>query len=257
MSKFFFSQGLQLAFESHGEGTPLVLLHGYPLDRTIWHPLLPHLTGWQVILPDIRGFGESQAAEPGFSMDDLAADVEALLDHLQLEQACIAGHSMGGYIALAFARRAPQRVKGLALIASQAAADSPERRTARFETAERIAREGVAFVAEQMSHALTSQESLRPQLRALIERQSPKALIGALRAMAERPDSTSLLQERPFPLLILHGQADALIPIERARQLHALVTRARLVELPAAGHMPMMEFPEETAKAMREMMNER
>lgn len=252
MSEFFFSQGLRLTFDLLGQGTPLVLIHGYPLSRAIWQPLLPHLHGLRVILPDVRGFGESQAAEPGFSMDDLATDLESLLDHLHLEQAFVAGHSMGGYIALAFARRAPQRLKGLALIASQAAADPPERRTARLETAERIAREGIDFIAEQMSNALTSQESLRPQIRALIERQSPKALIGALRAMAERPDATNLLRESTFPLLLLHGQADALIPIERARQIHALTPRARLIELPAAGHMPMMEAPAETAQALLE-----
>ncbi|MFO3797414.1 MAG: alpha/beta fold hydrolase [Anaerolineales bacterium] len=252
MSEFFFSQEFRLAFESYGLGTPLVLIHGYPLSRIIWQALIPHLHGLQVILPDVRGFGESQAAEPGFSMDDLAADLESLLDHLHLEQAFIAGHSMGGYIALAFARRAPQRIKGLALIASQAAADPPERRTARLETAERIAREGIGFLAEQMSSALTSQQSLRPQLRALIERQSPKALIGALRAMAERPDATDLLRESTFPLLLLHGQADSLIPIERARQLHALMPRARLIELAAVGHMPMMEAPAETAQALLE-----
>ncbi len=252
MSQFFYSQGLRLAFETSGEGEPLVLIHGYPLDRTIWRPLLPHLDGLQVILPDVRGFGESQVAPPGFSMDDLAEDLAALLDHLRLERVFIGGHSMGGYIALAFARRYPQRVKGLALIASQAAADTPERRLARAETAARIEREGIGFVAEAMSTALTPLESLRPILRDLIRQQSPQALIGALQAMAARADALDLLRESTFPLLLVHGQADALIPIERAREVQAAVPRAYLVELEAVGHMPMMEAPLPTAQALRE-----
>lgn len=251
MSEFFSSQGLKLAFETFGEGESLVLIHGYPLDRTIWRPLLPHLNGLRVILPDVRGFGESQVAVPGFSMDDLAEDLAALLDHLCLERAFIGGHSMGGYIALAFARRYPQRVQGLALIASQAAADSPERRLARAETAARIQQEGVDFVAEGMSTALTPLESLRPTLHDLILKQSPQALIGALQAMAARPDALDLLRESTFPLLLVHGQADALISIERAREVQAAVPRAHLVELEAVDHMPMMEAPLTTAQALR------
>ncbi len=251
MSNFFLSQGLRLAFEMHGSGTPLVLLHGYPLSRVIWHPLLPFLSEVRVILPDVRGFGESQAAPPGFGIDALAADVYALLDHLQIEQTFLAGHSMGGYIALAFARLYPQRVKGLALIASQAAADTPERRAARLETAERIAREGVGFVAENMSQALTPREALRPTLYTLISQQNPQALIGALHAMAQRPDALSMLQASTFPLLLIHGQADTLIPIARAHEIQAAVPRARLIELPGVGHMPMMEEPERTAQAIQ------
>jgi 3-oxoadipate enol-lactonase len=251
MSQFFNAQGLRLAFETHGSGEPLILIHGYPLTRVIWHPLLASLKGVQAILPDVRGFGESEGAAPGFGMEELAADVNALLDHLQIERAFLAGHSMGGYIALAFARRYPQRVKGLALIASQAAADPPERRAARLETAERIAREGVTFVAESMSQALTPDESLRPLLFTLIARQHPQALIAALHAMAQRPDSLAVLQSGEFPLLLVHGQADSLIPLARAQEIRAAVPRARLIELPGVGHVPMMEAPQRTAQALQ------
>lgn len=252
MSEFFFHHGVRLAFERHGEGRPLVLIHGYPLDRSIWRPLLPYLAGLQLILPDVRGFGESEVTAPGFTMDDLADDLAALLAHLGLESAFIGGHSMGGYIVLAFARRYPQRLQGLALIASQAAADTPERRSAREETARRIEVEGHGFIAESMPAALTPNMAIQAELRQRIQAQPALALIGALGAMAARAAAFDVLQRLSVPLLLIHGQADMLIPIERAREVKALRPQARLVELPAVGHMPMLEMPRLTAQALRE-----
>src|SRR3990172_563796 len=121
--------GIQIAYERHGSRTPLVLLHGYPLDHTIWDEIVPLLEGdFDLIVPDLRGFGQSDLVEEQYTVADMAADVAALLDELGIENTYIAGHSMGGYIALAFVRNYPERVSGLSLVSSQSLGDSPDRK---------------------------------------------------------------------------------------------------------------------------------
>ena len=129
----------------------------------------------------------------------------------------MAGHSMGGYVALAFTRAYPKRVLGLGLVSSQALADSPEKKAGRYQEAESILANGVKEVAEGMSVKLTARPDLQSCLKELILRQRPEGLAGALRAMAERPDSTPMLSGLDLPFVMVHGLADALIPIERAR----------------------------------------
>src|SRR6266545_4584990 len=120
--------GIQLAYERRGTGTPLVLLHGYPLDHHLWDEVAPLLEDtFELIIPDLRGFGESSTIDSFYAMEDFAADIAALLDHLEIQKAGLAGHSMGGYIALAFARLYSERLTGLGLVASQAMADAPDR----------------------------------------------------------------------------------------------------------------------------------
>ena len=244
--------GLELAYDRHGKGVPLVLLHGYPLDHSIWEPLVDLLENdFDLILPDLRGFGESQAAGTDFPMSDYAADVAALLDRLGIGKAVVAGHSMGGYVALAFMRAYPGRVLGLGLVSSQLLADTPENKAGRYKQAEAVLAGGVKEVAESMSVKLTAGPDLQMWLKALILRQPPEGMAGALRAMAERPDSSSLLAGFELPLILVHGLADALIPIERARAVKAAVPGAHLTEIPDAGHMPMMEAPRKTAEALK------
>jgi 3-oxoadipate enol-lactonase len=246
--------GFKLAYERCGKGTPLVLLHGYPLDHSIWEPILPLLEdNFDLILPDLRGFGESDVTTGNYGMADLAADVAGLLNNLGIWQAAIAGHSMGGYAALAFVRAYPQRVLGLGLVASQVLADTPERKSGRYQEAEDILAHGVKGVAEGMSLKLTADPGLQARLKSLILRQQPEGLAGALRAMADRPDASTLLPGSNFPVVLIHGLADALIPFERARSVQAAVPTAHLTEIPSVGHMPMMEAPQVTAEALKSL----
>lgn len=255
MEKVTLNNGLTLAYVRRGKGTPLMLVHGYPLDHTIWDEVVPLLADdFDLILPDLRGFGKSQIVETEYTLTDMAGDLAALLDHLGIQQTCLAGHSMGGYIALAFARAWPGRLRGLGLVASQALADTPERRQARYETAAAILRDGVGQVAEEMSHKLTPQAQLQARLRPLIAAQSPMGLAGALRAIAGREDSTPLLPSFRFPVVIVHGDADALVPLERAREVKAALPHAHLVEAAGSGHMPMLEAPQVTAKALKALI---
>jgi len=244
--------GIEFAYTRHGDGTPLVLLHGYPLDGSIWSEVVPLLTDrFDLIIPDLRGFGESTTVDAPYTMNTFASDVAGLLDHLRFEKAAIAGHSMGGYVALAFAKLYPDRVTGLGLISSQVLADAPDRKQGRYDTADQVAEKGIGVVVEAMTPKFTPDERVRAFAQSVMEQQKSNAIIGALKAMAEREDTSSLLADFKFPVVLVHGDEDALIPIERARELKNAISRAHLVELKGVGHLPMMESAEETAQALR------
>jgi 3-oxoadipate enol-lactonase len=246
--------GKRLTYLRLGTGAPLVLVHGFPLDHSIWEPVIPFLTDcFDLILPDLPGFGGSDSPEPDPVIEAYAHALVDLLSHLGVAQTFLAGHSMGGYVALAFARLYPHLLRGLALIASQTLADTPERKASRYATAEQVAAQGAGVIAEAMVPKLSADPAHRPVLSDLILRQKPEAIIAGLHAMAGRPDSSSLLSSLNVPLVLVHGQADALISVERAREAAQMAPHAVLVELPEVGHMPMMEAPEQTAAALKRL----
>ncbi len=246
---------ITLAYLRRGRGTPLVLLHGYPLDHSIWNEVIPLLEGdFDLVIPDLRGFGESSTVDTPYTMDSLAADIAGLLNHLGVEKAAVAGHSMGGYVALTFARLYPERLLGLGLVSTQLPADPADRKEGRYATAAQVAEKGVVVVAEAMTPKLTSDEAVQATVRDLIEAQSSAGVIGALRAMAERPDSTDLIKSITQPVVVVHGDADALIPADRAREVKTLRPDAELVLLPGQGHLPMIEAPDLTAAALRKLV---
>jgi len=247
--------GIQLAYDRRGTGNPLVLLHGFPLDHHLWDEVVPLLEDtFDIILPDLRGFGESTTVDSAYGMDDYASDIAGLLDQLSIQKTAVAGHSMGGYVALAFARLYPERISGLGLVSSQLLADSPERKDGRYKSAADVSENGIGSVVATMTPKFTSDEKLQAFARASMESQPPSAYIGALRAMAERIDSTPLLSSLKIPVVVIHGDADALIPIDRAREVKDSLPGAHLIEIHDAGHMPMMEAVNETAEALRKLV---
>lgn len=246
--------GIQLAYERHGKGMPLVLLHGYPLDHHVWDDIVPLLKDtFDLIIPDLRGFGESTTVDMPYTMDDMAIDIAGLLGHLSLQKTAIAGHSMGGYVALAFARLFPKRIAGLGLVASQVLADTPDRKEGRYKSAAEVAEKGIDSVVETMAAKFTPNPRLQAFARETMQRQKPAAYVGALKAMAERMDSTPLLSKMQYPVVLVHGDADALIPVVRAREVKEAVPGAYFVEISGAGHMPMMEAKEKTAEALKQL----
>ena len=245
---------IELAYERQGNGTPLVLLHGFPLDHHLWDEIVPLLKdSFDLIIPDLRGFGESETIDTPYTMKDYASDIAGLLDHLSIQKAAVAGHSMGGYVALAFASAYPERVSGLALVSSQAPADPPERKEGRYKTAAEVAEKGISAVVETMAPKFTSEPRLQAVAREIMEKQKPAAYIGALKAMAERADSTPVLSTFAFPLVIIHGEEDALISIDRAREVKASIPGSHYAELRGIGHVPMLEAAEKTAEALKHL----
>ncbi len=247
-------ESFTLAYERRGHGKTLVLVHGYPLDHTIWDSVVPLLENeFDLILPDLRGFGESGIPSLPYQLTDIAEDIVSLLDHLKIKKVAMVGHSMGGYMSLAFARAFPDRLLGLGLVASQALADPPEKKAGRYQEAEHVLAHGVGDVASGMSIKLTDNPDLQVLLKELMLRQHPQALAGALGAMAERQDSMQLLSELDLPVVLVHGTADKLIPLERARAIQAVVKKGHLTEIDNVGHMPMMEAPQVTAQSLKKL----
>ena len=154
--------GIELAYTRQGKGTPLVLLHGYPLDHHLWDEILPLLEdSFDLIVPDLRGFGESTTVDMPYTMDDFASDIAGLLDQLCIKKAAIAGHSMGGYVALTFARLYPERVRGLVLVSTQVLADPPDRKEGRYKSAAEVAEKGIGSVVDVMTPKFTSNVRLQ------------------------------------------------------------------------------------------------
>lgn len=246
--------GIELAYERRGKGTPLVLLHGFPLDHHTWDFVAPMLEGtFDLILPDLRGFGGSSTVDSQYTLDDFASDIAGLLDHLGIQKAAIAGHSMGGYIALAFAKLYPDKVSGLGLVSTQTLADPPDRKEGRYKSAAEVAEKGISGVVEAMKPKFSPSEEHQNAVTAIMQRQQPSAFIGALKAMAERMDTSSMLADLNIPVVVIHGDADSLVAVDRAREMKSAVPSAHFVELKGVGHLPMMEAVKETAEALKRL----
>ncbi|MGC9984506.1 MAG: alpha/beta hydrolase [Polyangia bacterium] len=243
----------QLAYESVGSGPVLVLLHAFPFDSRMWRKTAAALAGQRrVITPDMRGFGLSDLGSGGSSIADLADDVASLLDALNLPAATVGGMSMGGYVALAFARRHRDRLKSLVLADTKAAADTPEARQGREAAIALVEQQGVPALLEKQIPRLLSasaSDSLRAEVRAL-GAQSPEAIIAAIRALRDRPDRTAELPEIAVPTLVVVGSDDALSPPAEARVMAAAMPDARVVEIPGAAHLSNLENPDAFSAAL-------
>jgi 3-oxoadipate enol-lactonase len=253
--------GVNLAAEVRGDGPAVLFIHGYPLDHTIWQHSMDALEGYRRVAPDLRGMGQSDAPDLGYSMSIYAGDVAALLDVLGIDEVVICGHSMGGYIAFEFLRQWRSRVRGLILLDTRAEADSPEARRAR-DAAATLARErGALAIAELMLPQLLSpQTQKRPdvveQVRAMIARTPVPGIIGALAAMRDREGSEPLLPSlASLPTLVIAGEADTLTPADEARAMAEAIPGAELTLITGAAHLPPVEQPVETAKHLRAFLD--
>lgn len=261
-----------------GTGTPLVLLHAFPVDARMWDRARTQLEdSARVITPDQRGLGSSPLASsspgnsplgvdvdrPDPSMDVAAADVLALLDELGLRRAVLGGCSMGGYVAMAVLRKAPERVAGLLLTDTKAEADGTEQRDNRLAAADRAEHEGTAgWLAEgtvpNVLGATTREQ--RPEVvaevREQIGSQRAEGVAWAQRAMADRPDSAEVLREFTGPALVVVGEEDALTPPESARTLASLLPNSAQRTIARAGHLAPVEDAESFAATVRPWLEE-
>lgn len=236
----------------------LVLIHGYPFDHTMWDHVVALLDpNIQVLAPDLAGFGGSPPHPEPPSLNWMAKDIADLLDQHDIAWAVMAGMSMGGYVALAFAEQDKERLAGLALVSSQAAADTDETRRTRRNMIETIRREGSAAAAQAaMPKFFAPGNGEKPELVRFplqgAEKAGIEGLTWALEAMATRPDRTTLLQNLKAPLLLAHGAQDQFIPVERARQLAQSIPGTAFIEIPDAGHCTPIEAPDKVAKALED-----
>jgi 3-oxoadipate enol-lactonase len=244
---------MTLAYEEHGAGKPVVLLHAFPLDRTMWRPQIDALraANYRVILPDLKGFGENHAASDFNSMEEMAREVASFLDMIEIERAVIGGLSMGGYVTLNLFRLFPEKFSALLLFDTTSAADTDEKRQSRFEMIEKIERRGAAALIENMlpnlvsDHTKTEKPDLYQQINSMIEQVNPKAAIAALQAMAERSDHTALLKQITVPTLLIFGAEDKITDLETAEMMRSKISGAKLCVIPKAGHYSNLEAPDD------------
>jgi pimeloyl-ACP methyl ester carboxylesterase len=265
--------GVRMTCEDAGTGPPIVLVHGFPLDHSMWSAqiadLQPH---FRVIAPDLRGFGGSQLAEGdaelGVGMERYAADVMALLDWLEVgEPVVLAGLSMGGYVGWQAALGWPARLRGLVACDTRAVADSDEARAARFKMAEAAMQAGNSSPALAMIPKLLGAETLqqRPdvedRVRAIIQRQSAEGVAAAQRGMARREDVRGRLDHITAHSLCIVGVEDEISPPAEMHEIARLLAKSgdddvRLAEIEHAGHLSPMENPAAVTEAIAEFARE-
>jgi pimeloyl-ACP methyl ester carboxylesterase len=249
----------RIAYGDEGQGPPLVLLHAFPLDSAMWRPQVEALRAtYRVLTPDMPGFGGSAPFAGPPSIDTMADAVAGLLDELRIERVVLAGLSMGGYAALAFARRHAARLNGLLLADTRAEPDSEEAKANRNKLIA-FARTATALdVFEQLLPKMVSDEtrSRRPEVvdeaRRIAARQSVGGIVAALEALRDRADAGPVLRTIAVPTLVIVGRDDVLTPPAVAEKLRDGITGARLVVLDGAGHLSNLERPEAFTAALGE-----
>jgi 3-oxoadipate enol-lactonase len=243
--------GTTIAYNDQGTGLPIIFLHAFPLNRTMWETQEHALSSqFRIITIDLRGHGESDAPLWSYTLDQSAHDVRALLDHLAIQQALFVGLSMGGYILFAFYRKYPTRVKGLILADTRAQADTEEGKNGRFKMAQTAYKKGPAAIADIMIPKLLSPATVQTkpdlvqQVRAMIEGNQISGIAGDLMAMAERPDSVPLLSQITCPTQVIVGELDQATPPSDAKFIAEKIPGARLAIIPGAAHLANLEQPD-------------
>jgi 3-oxoadipate enol-lactonase len=239
-----------IRYETNGSGTPVLFLHAFPLNLRMWDAQAAALpAGHQAIRCDSRGFGGTPAGDGLLTMERIADDAVAVLDHLGTPPAVVCGLSMGGYAAFAMVRRHPERMRALVLADTRAAPDTPEGRQSRAEQREKVRREGPAAIAEAFLPKLLGETTHRerPQVVAYVRQMvlsaSSQGIADALAGLAARADSTSTLREIRVPTLVLCGSEDAITPPSESERLKAGIAGSALELIPRAGHLSNLEDP--------------
>lgn len=248
---------VNIHYRCRGSGPAVALLHGFPLDSTIWQAQLDGLSArWTVIAPDLRGFGSSRPASP-CTIEDLADDVHGLLSQLGVLPCAVGGLSMGGYVSLAFALRYAADLRGLILVDTRAEADTPEARENRLRMVEKCRAAGPRAVADEMEPRMLAPDApaeVRSALRAVMESCPADTIEYALMAMRQRRDCTGELGSIRAPALVIVGERDAITPPAVAQSMHQAMPGSRLCIVKGAGHMAPMENPGAVTAAIDDFM---
>jgi pimeloyl-ACP methyl ester carboxylesterase len=258
---------IELAQGDVGSGPAVVLLHGYPFDRSMWREQIDFLSahGYRVFAPNLRGFGEVVAqtlvCEPSeidhrlesvalTTMEDMAREVAALMDELKIDQAVICGLSMGGYVAFDFIHLFPTRVHALVLAGTRAPADNEQEKQARLRQVGQMLTAGMVGIAEATLPKLLAPRTLaeKPEVvtrvREMILQADPQSAAAAQLGMAARHNYSDDLSRIDVPTLVIVGREDPIRPVADAEFMHERISNSRLEIIEDAAHMTNMEQPE-------------
>jgi pimeloyl-ACP methyl ester carboxylesterase len=251
----------EIFYEILGSGPPLILLHPFPAHHALWMPAAHALLlRYRVILPDLRGHGDSGIGEGPATMAKHAADIVRVLDHAEVGRACFAGVSIGGYVLFEFWRKFRDRVAALALFNTKAQPDTPEARAARLQSAAEVLERGTEPFIESMLPKLLGKttHTARPDLvesaRAMMRKMSPEDISQVQRGMAERPDSVPTLKTINVPTLIVTGDEDVVTGPPEAELMHQIIPGSQMKVIAKAGHYSPWEQPDEAGKLLRQFL---
>lgn len=258
----FENQGTPISYDDVGSGNAVLFIHGHPFNRTMWTPQVQSLRwNYRTIAPDLRGYGESaRGSETVYTQERFAADLVRLLDHLSVARACIVGLSMGGQIAMEFARAFPDRTAAIVLAATFPQAETPEGVTNRNRMADRVLSEGMALAGSEMLSKLVGPASLKrqPSIASAVYRMicatDPAGAAAALRGRALRRDYRESLAQIQAPCLIVLGTDDAYSTVDEAEAMHTAIPNSRLEIFPDIGHMPNLEEEDRFNRHLHELL---
>lgn len=258
-----FRREITVGYEDEGSGEPLMLVHGHPFNRSMWRPQAEHFSraGWRVIVPDLRGYGDSTVLPGATPLATFARDLVDLLDHLGIERCVLGGLSMGGQIVMECYRLFPERFRGLVLADTFASAETEDGRAGRYAMAERLLREGMAGYAREVlakmvsPHTIASRPDVAAHVLEMMTTTPPDGAAAALRGRAERPDYTELLSRIAVPALVVVGAEDAYTPVGDALDIHERIPDSRLRIIDQAAHMPNLEQPDVFNTALEEFLD--
>jgi pimeloyl-ACP methyl ester carboxylesterase len=252
--------GIRIAYTDEGEGTPLLFVHGFPLNRATWSKQVAFFkANYRVVAPDLRGLGESASGPGPVSMSRFAEDLHALMQRLSTGPVVLVGHSMGGYVALAFATAYPNALRGLVLVGTKAGKDAPEVAAARRATAEKVRTDGVSTVVDAMAPKMLSASNEDPAMAASVHgfmaSSKPDGVMGALWGMADRPDASARLGQIRVPTLVITGADDTVIPPSESAVLAGSIPGAQLRVIPQAGHLVAFERADAFNEALKDWLD--
>ena len=254
---------LKIYYKVTGKGEPILLVHGHPFDHTMWDPQIKSFSKlYQVITPDVRGYGKSSLPKSAATrFEDYATDLLALMDTLGIDSFHLSGLSQGGQIIMEIFRQAPSRIKSLIFADTFASLDTPEVKQGRYDTADRLEKEGMDTYSDEVIYKMikpehvASQPAVAAHIIKMMKATPPKGAATALRARAERIDYLKdVLPTINIPTLVIVGRQDEFTPVAKAEELQQSLQNCKLVIIEDAGHMPNLEHPEEFNNAVLEFL---
>jgi pimeloyl-ACP methyl ester carboxylesterase len=247
-----------VSYFDQGQGSVVLLIHAFPLNRTMWEPQLARLSSeFRVLAPDIRGFGGSQPPSP-WTMEGMADELDEFLETLEIPECAVVGVSMGGYIALSFCGKYPKRIGQLVLSNSRARADNETEKAARNEMIAALEQTGPSILPDRMLPRLLKpnpQIEVVENVRKMIDDVSASAAIHALMAMRDRPDSSTLLYRIGCPTMVIAGAEDAIIRVADSRAMADVIPGSHFQRIPNSGHLSNLENPQQFNQALLDFLH--